>query len=242
MRMACVRNVRALIHIQTSSSHIAQRPGISREGTQRMAGERLGTINTSAASGALHLARLSQRVQQIGFALETTAWAGWKGSYAMRCPAGHHFKASATLLLHRPIHCPCCEAGSFIQRLQLLAAQKSGKYLGPCTHDPHQHRFECAEGHTWQLVAQRALAGVWCAKCAYRPEQKASLYVKGLRRLQLFAEHRRGVCLATEYTRARSTYSFKCARGHVWEASGQAVLAKGEWCPECEGLVGSACE
>ncbi|GAA5784386.1 hypothetical protein [Chitiniphilus shinanonensis] len=100
--------------------------------------------------------QLRRQVAQARYILEEEeqVWRGWRAAYALRCPAGHRFSASASLLLHRPIQCPACAQAARHAQLHALAAQRGGEYHGPSPENALRHRFTCRCGHALKMLTQ----------------------------------------------------------------------------------------
>ncbi|TJZ77538.1 hypothetical protein FAZ21_04205 [Chitiniphilus eburneus] len=65
--------------------------------------------------------RLQQQIAQAQCILDEQTWLGWRAPYALRCPTGHRFSASASVLLYRPIQCPeCVQAALHAQLHQFI--------------------------------------------------------------------------------------------------------------------------
>jgi hypothetical protein len=56
--------------------------------------------------------------------------------------------------------------------------------------------------------------------------------------MQHLAQQKGGVCLSTKYMSSTSNLRWRCAKGHVWEATPYNVgKRKGTWCPQCAGVA-----
>lgn len=53
---------------------------------------------------------------------------------------------------------------------------------------------------------------------------------------QKLAQEKGGECLSSQYLGAREHLSFKCSRGHVWEAQASSVIKGGTWCKKCASI------
>lgn len=67
-----------------------------------------------------------------------------------------------------------------------------------------------------------------------KPQTKYTL--ADMRRL---ARSRGGRCLSLKYTNMRARLTWRCGKGHVWDASPSNVMYHGSWCPTC-GIASSA--
>lgn len=92
-------------------------------------------------------------------------------------------------------------------------------------------RWRCAEGHEWERSFNELRRWkVWCPVC----EGKVPLVLADMQRL---ARERGGECLAQSYSNIMSRLRWRCAKGHVWEATANDVRNSGSWCPKCAGVA-----
>lgn len=67
-----------------------------------------------------------------------------------------------------------------------------------------------------------------CLPCTNTGRRKLSLCELGA-----VARNRGGTLLSTTYQNARTPLTWKCAKGHVWNATASNVRSANSWCPEC---------
>ena len=188
---------------------------------------------TDLASAMLE--RLRVAAQQAGLECLDTEWRRWHARYRFRCAQGHEYTRAAESVINQGGTCPMCRDQARLVRIQAAAQQRGGEclethYLGSAA----RYRFVCAEGHQWSS-APNSLPhyGKWCPHCA-RQQHKLFMQDKnGLQRIQEAAHAQGGICLSTEYRGLAKRYTYRCAEGHEWEATGSAVALQKRWCWLC---------
>nr|WP_206425894.1 hypothetical protein [Ralstonia solanacearum] len=163
-------------------------------------------------------------------------WMGYHVAYAFACVAGHRFKRLASSIVYgrSPAPCPHCEHEVLRQRVLGMAAERGGvclenDYLGPNV----RHRMRCEQGHEWQTMGRKLLAGHWCRICG-TAAMTAKRRAEGwhIADLQAKAAARGGQCLSPEYRGALERYEWVCAYGHRWSSVGAEIM-RGTWCRLC---------
>jgi len=92
-------------------------------------------------------------------------------------------------------------------------------------------KWRCAHGHEWRCSFHEiSRRGGWCPDCAVNSPL-------ALADMQHLAHERGGECLSTEYGNISRRLRWRCASGHVWEATGNDVRNSGSWCPYCAGVA-----
>lgn len=149
------------------------------------------------------------------------------------CAQGHRF-ASCREYLKAGNWCPyCIGRGRTLADLQALAAEHGGRCLSPIFLGMKQkHRWECAEGHTWDAIPQNIMTlGRWCPVCGRRKsDNKRRRYT--LADMQRLARARGGQCLASQFESVVKKVTWQCGAGHVWEATPHSIQ-RGTWCELC---------
>jgi Zn finger protein HypA/HybF involved in hydrogenase expression len=56
-----------------------------------------------------------------------------------------------------------------------------------------------------------------------------------LSEMQALAQKQGGRCLSSIYAGVHKKLSWRCARGHEWEARPSSIKSMGAWCPKCSG-------
>lgn len=88
-------------------------------------------------------------------------------------------------------------------------------------------RWRCAIGHEWFATLNSIRnKRSWCPTCS----RNARLSLDDARRVAFL---RGGSCLSQDYTNSRELLLWKCAKGHQWKATLDAVKNAGTWCPRC---------
>jgi len=112
-----------------------------------------------------------------------------------------------------------------LHRLRALAASRGGQrlsdsYLGNTV----RYQMRCAEGHEWGALGSSLQRGSWCAICHQVSRRK------GLEAMQEVAASRGGQCLSSQYWGCAQKLTWRCHRGHIWQASWASIQR--HWCPE----------
>jgi hypothetical protein len=116
---------------------------------------------------------------------------------------------------------------SLFEEVKDLAKSKGGKLLTPNYMGLKvKHSFECEKKHRWDANLYSIKKGSWCKMCDKNEK---------LDQLKIFADKKKGKCLSTEYVSTIDKLTWKCNRGHVWEAKPHHIL-NGTWCPNCAGI------
>jgi len=180
------------------------------------------------------LDRLRHAAQVAGLSCLASDWDTWKSSYPFRCPQGHEFIRSASLVILHGVSCPECRNTDRLTRLKRAATARGGECLETTWQGANvPHRFQCAHGHSWKVRPSKLMnEGSWCRRCAQRNHGSKLLHQDGLTRLQAFAHQRDGKLLDTSYAGVSARYRFSCANGHHWQATGSEIL-RGSWCRAC---------
>jgi len=57
--------------------------------------------------------------------------------------------------------------------------------------------------------------------------------------MQQLAKKHGGKCLSKKYITARLKLTWKCKKGHTWDATVQSIKHRKSWCPKCAGVTDS---
>lgn len=152
------------------------------------------------------------------------------------CGNNHVWKT--TLAGVRKGWCPKCSVYVYnrktIQDAQQLAEEKGGKCLSTeYTNNHTKMLWECEHGHTWETTYNLIQMGKWCPQCGRKSRaDKQRLNIEVYREV---AREKGGECLSTEYNNCFEKLTWKCAKGHVWEARADQIKNTKQWCPYCSG-------
>jgi hypothetical protein len=120
-----------------------------------------------------------------------------------------------------------------IEQLQEFAKSKGGEFLDSDYVNAHaKYKWKCKEGHIWLANWNNIKTGKWCPTCGGRPEQH-------IEDLQKFAEGKGGNCLSIKYVNHKTKYTWRCNKGHIWEAVWNNIHNSNQWCPYCSGRLGN---
>ncbi len=154
-----------------------------------------------------------------------------------RCATGHEWDA-IPLSVERDHWCAICgnerqgrAKAHSIEMMQKIAASRGGQCLSSFyKNNLTKLRWRCKQGHEWEAVpgsitGSGGRKGSWCPICAGKLPEDAAL-----EQLKELAVSRGGVLVSTHYSDARTSLTWKCAKGHEWRAVPDAVK-HGTWCP-----------
>ena len=166
-----------------------------------------------------------------GECLEPDAPGGGSAVRRWRCGFAHEWKASACSIASKATWCPRCAGNTRLglDAMRELAAARGGECLSATyTNVTTPLRWRCALGHEWEACAGNVKNGrTWCPRCACAARQSDAAV------RELAAAHG-GECLSAEYVNTRSPLRWRCALGHTWEATAEAVKNRQRWCPHCD--------
>jgi hypothetical protein len=188
---------------------------------------------THVRASAFHpsLQALHDFADKIGWRCLSQEWMSAAAAYEFECRSGHRLKRSPTIVRGTPI-CAECEFETIRARCVENVAAHGGVMLTPFKGLQARHRLRCASGHEWETLGIHTSNGSWCPVCAREHSAQAQRRSDGLEKLHAVAAARGGRCLADTYVNGRAHYLFECAKGHRWEATGNAVIRK-TWCRRC---------
>lgn len=103
------------------------------------------------------------------------------------------------------------------------------------SHSPCFLRYRCPKGHVIR-TRPNSPACRNCPSCVLEMSSRTSNDGNcklTLCQVSALAYSRGGSLLSTTYVNARTPLTWRCAHGHVWNASVSNVRSGGSWCPEC---------
>jgi hypothetical protein len=177
------------------------------------------------------LLELHDFADKIGWRCLSQEWMSAAATYEFECQNRHRLKRGAAIVRGTPI-CAECEFEAIHMRCLKNVAAHGGAMLSPFKGLQERHRLRCASGHEWETLGIHTRNGRWCPVCAREQSAQAQRRSDGLKRLHAVAAARGGRCLSDTYVNGRERYLFECAKGHRWEATGNAVIRK-SWCRRC---------
>ena len=175
----------------------------------------------------LSLALMRRLAQRRGGLCLAVCYRNSRSRLRWRCRFGHEWNARAENV-KRGSWCPFCAKRHplTLQEMQSLARDRGGCCLSErYVNSQTKLQWRCANGHEWEAAPGLVKAGRWCPHCAH--VARLSLHD-----MVTIAKNRGGHCLSEEYVNIGSLLSWKCERGHRWNASA-ASIRNGSWCPWC---------
>lgn len=183
------------------------------------------------------------------------------------CARGHEWEIAPTEALERRATCPRCreEKEEEIKRhkeeqklkdkearreevatdarekyghLKALVEATGCTLLDPFTGGvPERLRVHCRRhNHTALMRVARIRQGLWCPRCGHEKAAEAKRQRTYQRACQV-ARERGGDVVSPSYGTEGAKLTWKCDKGHEWEASPAAVLGKrATWCPHPDCL------
>ncbi len=142
------------------------------------------------------------------------------------CKKGHQWHATP-IAIQRGGWCPVCSgrAPLALHQMQVLASQKNGKFLSKTyTRTSDLHRWQCAQGHTFQMRPHHVRRGSWCPHCAGK--------VVTYNDMVQMAQRKGGKFLSQEYRGTAVKHDWECCEGHQWKTTPNSIQS-GTWCPFC---------
>lgn len=89
-------------------------------------------------------------------------------------------------------------------------------------------KLECQQGHMWLATYNNITNGTWCPQCS----KNKKITIQDCRHI---ANMKGGECLSEKYVNIQTHLTWKCAKGHIWDAIIGNIKNKGFWCPDCAG-------
>jgi len=113
-----------------------------------------------------------------------------------------------------------------IMETRKMAEERGGVCVSEKYVNAHTKlRWQCKNGHEWEMTPNNVRSGQWCPKCAGK--QRLTIG-----EMQSIAEGRGGKCLSEEYINSQTKLKWTCSKGHIWEAI-PAGVKQGKWCRRC---------
>lgn len=154
-----------------------------------------------------------------------------------QCAKEHQWNATPALV-RRGSWCRQCWLNGrrlTLDEMQRIALSHDGQCLSKTYVNLETPlRWQCAKKHKWFSTGSTVKNGSWCPICAY------SHIRSSLEDVQRIAKERGGEFLPKVYRNGKVPVSWRCAKGHVWKATGHSVIS-GSWCMKCvqEGRRGT---
>ena len=118
-----------------------------------------------------------------------------------------------------------------IVEMQQLARKRGGQCLSRNYRNNYSAlRWRCHKRHVWTALPKAVKQGHWCDRC-FDDARRGSID-----RIRKIAERRGGICLSSTYPNVKALLKIRCAQGHVWSTTGNALL-RGSWCGACAGRI-----
>lgn len=146
-----------------------------------------------------------------------------------QCAQGHNWQTTLASI-KRGSWCPTCfrlGKRDTLEAMQQIATQRGGRCLSETYVDSSSALlWECGQGHRWRAVPASVKHRSWCPACAVEARCNT------LEQVQTTAKERGGECLSSQYINGVTPLTWRCAKGHIWDAVPANIL-QGAWCRQC---------
>ncbi|MFH1127641.1 MAG: zinc-ribbon domain-containing protein, partial [archaeon] len=119
-----------------------------------------------------------------------------------------------------------------INEMHKLAMSRNGLCLSESyINQKTKLKWMCERGHKWNATPDGIKnGGNWCPIC--------SKNIKGtIEEMRDIARSRGGLCLSYRYINNRRNLTWRCAKGHEWNAKPDNIKHAKSWCPYCYGRI-----
>lgn len=155
-----------------------------------------------------------------------------------QCSSGHIFWMEPRHVRsgHWCNKCGNITIGNKNRKLSLVDAQNAAKeHGGKCLStlyqgSQHKLKWECAEGHIWEVSFDSIRSGYWCKLCGYKESGKKKRI--SFESICQMVSNRGGKCISADYTNGKTKLEIECEYGHKWLARLENIKS-GTWCPKC---------
>lgn len=114
--------------------------------------------------------------------------------------------------------------------LQKIVETKEGRIISKEYSTKNEKmEFECKEQHRWKTKPTSIFNGHWCPIC----NNTVPYTIENMKKV---AQEKGGQCLSTHYQNAHTKLTWKCEKGHVWQAIPKSIYLHGTWCAVCKGV------
>jgi hypothetical protein len=147
-----------------------------------------------------------------------------KRRFRLRCREGHTWTALAAAIVGGR-WCPeCDERSSAREAARAKASELGGRFVSEYRDQLSRMKWECAEGHRFELSAAAVRRGRWCPECRREAGPVG--------RARAIAARRGGELLSTKFGPSRQPLKWRCKAGHEWLAVPHTII-DGHWCAQC---------
>ena len=162
---------------------------------------------------------------------------GIKTRVLWQCSQGHEWKTSLDNVVHNKTWCRVCanktngkaQRSNNIASARKIAANHGGKCLETSNFPVRNKkvRWECSKGHQWSAIFHNIRNGVaWCPKCA-------GVIKHTIEDVKNLAHRNGGEYISGVYKSNKTKLTWRCGKGHEWQASFNSINHLGSWCPRC---------
>lgn len=175
------------------------------------------------------LKRVRAKAKEFGWKCISTYYT--KRPMKFQCSCGNVVKVThQSLYYKRTRFCVKCrgehQRKEYFKRLKAVIKEKGGKCIGEYKTSHKPMRFQCSEGHQFNLIPTSIVhEGRWCPKCREKEANKEKM----VRAAKAAAENG-GLCFSRDFE--DGNLMWKCRNGHVFERPYGHII-RGLWCPEC---------
>lgn len=144
------------------------------------------------------------------------------------CNEGHVWEATPNNI-RKGTWCSKCavlQRCRTIEDMCELAKRRGGKCLSTIyVHNKIKLKWECSEGHTWEMTPNSVQQSQWCPSCSGH-------VAKTIEDMCELARQKNGKCLSQKYTNSSIKIRWECSEGHKFLMAPNSVQ-NGRWCSVC---------
>lgn len=176
---------------------------------------------------------MQKLVKQRGGKCLSNKYINNKTKLKWKCIQGHVWKAVPSSIM-TGTWCPICARNRInqsrkltIMEMQAIAKKRQGRCLSKEYVNANiKLKWQCAKGHVWEAKPGHIKSGSWCPYCVGQHQN--------IDEMRKIARERGGDCISKRYINNRSKLTWRCGKGHIWEANPHNIKS-GTWCPDCGG-------
>ncbi len=226
-----------------SSQFLSWKCNVGHEWQARASSIRAGRWCPACAHNQkLNLREMQEIARERGGKCLSSRYENGRTPLMWECELGHHWRALPARvkngLRRKGTWCPKCYSlrrrvyeKHGMEGMRDLAIARGGKCLSTeYSGSKSKLQWQCAHGHRWPALPSSIIQGSWCPTCARN--QRLTLA-----QFQDFAVSKGGACLSQTYINGRTYLAWRCAEGHLWNAT-PAKVKQGSWCPTCATIRG----
>lgn len=143
--------------------------------------------------------------------------------YKWKCRYGHIWTRPWSAMKHAKSWCRRCNCWE-LEDIKAVAESRNEKCIECISGKGISGRYiwMCIKGHIFEVCGSI----VYESKCA----QCNKLSIEEMKQIAI---DRGGECISDTYINSRTSLTWKCCRGHIWNAVPKSIKSHGTWCQLC---------